>query len=683
VNFALYSKAAEKVELCLFDAPAASESRRIELTHRLNNVWYGYVPGAKPGDLYGYRVHGPYDPAQGLRCNPNKLLLDPYAKAIVGEMRWGAEQYGYEIGSEEEDFSFSTLDSAPVVPKGQVVDDAFDWGDDKPPRIPMAHTVFYEAHVKGYTQLHPDIAPELRGTYAGLASQASIDHLKSLGVTAVELLPVHTFPDDHHLVEKGLRNYWGYNTIGFFAPDMRYSATKTLAEFKGMVKLLHAAGIEVILDVVYNHTAEGNHLGPTLSFKGIDHATYYRLSPPDRRYCVDYTGTGNTLNTANPIVVRMIIDSLRYWVEQMHVDGFRFDLATTLARDESAFNPHGKFLSAVHRDPVLSKVKLIAEPWDVGDGGYQLGGFPPPWSEWNGGYRDKVREFWNGMTGHIGELARPLAGSSETYAPSGRGPTASVNIVTVHDGFTLHDLVSYNSKHNEANGEDNRDGENHNRSWNCGAEGETDDEVVLAMRERQKRNLLTTLLLSQGVPLLLHGDEMGRTQRGNNNGYCQDSELTWQHWELDERQRALLAYVQRLVAFRHAQPALRRNRFYSAQPDEDGHRDITWMQPHGEEMTDEAWGQPEVPSLMAMLCGSCIGEQVEGEPAPVGDSVLLLINRHVDPVNFALPELHGREWAPRFDTRTATGLPAFEGQPTSGDYLVTGRSVVVLTQPSR
>ncbi len=681
VNFALYSKAADKVELCLYDRAGGHETRRVELTHRMHNVWYGYVAGVAPGDLYGWRVHGPYDPAQGLRCNPHKLLLDPYAKGIVGELRWSAAHYGYEHGAADEDLSYSTLDDAADMPKCLVVDDAFDWGDDRPPAVPLADSLIYETHVKGFTQRHPDVAPELRGTYAGLASAAAIDHLKSLGVTAVELLPVHAFVDDHHLVERGLRNYWGYNTIGYFAPDMRYSATGTLAEFKGMVKLLHAAGIEVILDVVYNHTAEGNHLGPTLSFKGIDHATYYRLSPEDRRYNVDYTGTGNTLDTSNPVVVRLIVDSLRYWVQQMHVDGFRFDLATTLARGERDFDPHGKFLSAVAHDPVLARVKLIAEPWDVGEGGYRVGGFPTGWSEWNGGYRDTVREFWCGLGAHVGSLARPLAGSSETFAPSGRGPTASVNILTVHDGFTLHDLVSYNGKHNEANGEDNRDGESHNRSWNCGAEGATDDEVVLALRERQKRNLLTTLFVSQGVPLLLHGDETGRTQQGNNNGYCQDGELTWQHWELDARQRALLAFVQRLAALRRDQPALRRRRWFSAEPDAAGHKDVAWLDPSGAEMTIEAWQQPELPSVAVLLCGWRIGVQRDGEPAPVGDSVLVLINRQLDPLDFTLPALAGDAWAPRIDTRTAGGVPAREGEPRSGVYTVAGRSCVVLTQP--
>jgi len=684
VNFAVFSALAQRVEVCLYDAQH-NEVHRVDL-HGRRGIWYGYVSGCRAGQLYGFRVHGPYEPTNGARCNPAKLLLDPYAKSIVGPLNWSPALYGYDVGGEQEDLAFNTLDSAADMPKSQVVDDHFDWGDDKPPAVPWEDTVFYELHVKGFTQQHPGVREDLRGTYAGLASEASIAHLKSLGVTSVELMPVHTFVDDQRLVEHGLRNYWGYNTIGFFAPEMRYGTSgdglATIAEFKGMVKLLHAAGIEVILDVVYNHTAEGNHLGPTLSFKGICHGTYYRLSVQDRRYCVDFTGTDNTLNTDNSVVVRMITDSLRYWVEQMHIDGFRFDLATTLGRGAHNFSHHNKFFNAIAKDPVLSKVKLIAEPWDIGDNGYQVGGFPKPWAEWNGGYRDAVRDFWCGPLGHIADLARPLCGSSDTYQHSGRGPGASVNIVTVHDGFPLHDLVSYNQKHNDANGEDNRDGENHNRSWNCGAEGETDDEVVVALRERQKRNLLTTLFLSQGTPLLLAGDEIGRTQRGNNNSYCQDNSISWLNWQLDERQRRLLAFTQRLMALRRENAALRRSRFFNGQPDKDGHRDITWFTPRGEQMTPEAWHQPALQALSAMLCGFRIGEQKDGEPAPVGDSVLMLINRHHEPISFTLPELRGSNWVPHIDTRTVSGLPRDASEPRSEPYLVTGRSVAVLTQAS-
>jgi isoamylase len=681
VNFAVYSTAAERVELCLYDPVDQRETRRIDLGHRLHGVWYGYVPECRPGDLYGFRVHGPYKPLEGLRCNPHKLLLDPYARAIVGPLQWSAAQYAYELGSAEEDLSFSTVDSGPGMPKCQVVDEAFDWGDDRPPAIPWSDSVFYEVHVKGFTKHHPGVRDDLRGTYAGLASQASIDHLKSLGITAVELLPVHAFVDDHRLVDLGLANYWGYNTIGFFAPDLRYSATGTLAEFKGMVKLLHAAGIEVILDVVYNHTAEGNHLGPTLSFKGLDHRAYYRLKHDEPRYCMDYTGTGNTLNTANPMVTRLVIDSLRYWVEQMHVDGFRFDLATTLGRNgHGHFDHHCRFFGAIARDPVLRTVKLIAEPWDIGDGGYQVGGFPKGWSEWNGGYRDAVRDFWCGPDGHVATLARPLAGSSEVYAPSGRGPQASVNIVTVHDGFTLHDLVSYNGKHNEANGEDNRDGENHNRGWNSGAEGPTDDELVNVLRERSKRNLLATLFVSQGVPLLLGGDEFGRTQRGNNNGYCQDNEISWFDWQHDERQSSLCTFTQRLAALRREQPALRRTRFFTCIADEHGDKDLKWLALDGSELPNEAFAQPGQQTLGMLLAGWRIGEQVEGQPPPQGDSVLALVNRGVEPVSFALPVLQGRDaWTVRIDTRTASGLPGHDSAQSA--YEVGGRSLVILTQP--
>jgi len=683
VNFAVFSALAERVELCLCDADAG-EYRRVDLRGR-RGIWYGYVSGCRPGDLYGYRVHGPYDPANGARCNPSKLLLDPYAKSIVGTPHWSPALYGYELGGAAEDLAINLLDSAADMPKSQVVDDRFDWGDDRPPAVPWEDTVFYELHVKGYTQQNPDVRADLRGTYAGLASEASIAYLKRLGVTAVELLPVHAFVDDQRLVDHGLRNYWGYNTIGFFAPEARYAARGGLAavaEFKGMVKLLHAAGIEVILDVVYNHTAEGNHLGPTLGFKGLCHGTYYRLSAADRRYCVDYTGTGNTLNTDNSVVVRLIADSLRYWVEQMHVDGFRFDLATALGRGAHNFHHHSRFFNAIARDPVLAKVKLIAEPWDLGDHGYQVGGFPKPWAEWNGGYRDAVRDFWCGPIGHASDLARPLSGSSDTYAHSGRGPGASVNIVTVHDGFTLHDLVAYNGKHNEANLEDNRDGENHNRSWNCGAEGETDDEVVIALRERQKRNLLATLCLSLGTPLLLAGDERGRTQRGNNNGYCQDNPISWVDWQLDERGRRLLEFTQRLLALRRASPVLRRSRFFTAEPDENGHKDITWLTPQGDEMTPAAWQQANVHAFGALLCGSRIGAQRDGEPAPVGDSLLILVNRHHDPVTFTLPALRGDAWFARIDTRTPTGFPPDPDTPRQHSTLVTARSLVVLTQQS-
>ncbi|MDH5512724.1 MAG: glycogen debranching protein GlgX, partial [Gammaproteobacteria bacterium] len=521
VNFALFSEHAEKVELCLFESRGNRETARIPLAWQTDLVWHCYLPEARPGQLYGYRVYGPYEPKKGKRFNHNKLLIDPYAKAIEGQVKWSNADFGYRVGHKHEDLSFDRSNNAPGIPKCKVIDPAFTWGGDKPPRTPWHETIIYEMHVKGFTQNHPQVPPALRGTYAGLATEPVIRHLKYLGVTAVELMPVHTFVDERHLVEKGLRNYWGYNSIGFFAPDMRYSATGLVGEFKTMVKTLHSNGIEVILDVVYNHTAEGNHLGPTLSFRGIDNEAYYRLNADDPRYYVDFTGCGNTLNMQHPRVLQIIMDSLRYWVLEMHVDGFRFDLASALARELHEVNRLSAFFDIIHQDPVLSQVKLIAEPWDLGEGGYQVGNFPVGWTEWNGKYRDVVRAYWKGEGGIMGEMAYRLTGSSDLYGHSGRRPYASINFITAHDGFTLHDLVSYNDKHNEANGENNRDGHDHNLSWNCGAEGPTDDPVINTMRAQQKRNFLVTLLFSQGVPMLLAGDEMGRTQQGNNNAYCQ------------------------------------------------------------------------------------------------------------------------------------------------------------------
>ncbi|AKJ29521.1 glycogen debranching protein [Caldimonas brevitalea] len=679
----MYSSVAEQVELCLFDALDQPETRRIELLHHRHNVWYGYVPDLAPGALYGFRVHGPYAPEQGLRCNPHKLLLDPYARAIVGELRWSSAHYSHEVdaaaGAAE---VTNTEDNAALCPKCQVVDEHFDWGDDALLHTPWSDTLIYEVHVKGFTQQHPEVPPELRGTYAGLASPPAIAHLKRLGVTAVELLPVHAFIDDERLVKLGLRNYWGYNSIGFFAPEMRYSASKTIDEFKQMVKTLHANGIEVILDVVYNHTAEGHHLGPTLSLKGIDNPTYYRLKEDDKRLYVDYTGCGNTVNTRHQAVVRLIMDSLRYWVTQMHVDGFRFDLASALGRGNSGFDPHASFFAAIAQDPVLSHVKLIAEPWDLGEGGYQVGGFPAGWAEWNGRYRDTVRGFWSGQEGHLAELSKRLCGSSDIYQHSRRCPTDSVNLVTVHDGFTLQDLVSYNHKHNEANGEDNRDGENHNRSWNRGAEGDTDDELVLALRERQKRNLLLTLLLSQGTPLLLGGDELGRTQRGNNNAYCQDNPISWFDWTTTPSSQHLCDFVARLTAFRRSQPALRRTTFFTGRLDEDGHKDLTWLTPEGVEMRQHDWEQPALRAVAALVCGWKASPSAGGDDTQKADSVLILINAQQDPITFTLPDHHGPSWVPRFDTRTPGGLPAHEGEPTQDEYVVAGRSIAVLTQPS-
>ncbi len=539
VNFALFSENAEGVELCLFDPSGKQEVERIELRERTDRIWHCYLPYCRLGQLYGYRVYGPYDPENGHRFNPNKLLLDPYAKATVGSLDWDYPNFGYTLGVEGEDLAFDERDNAAGMPKCRVVDTAFTWGEDRPPRTPWDETVIYELHVKGFTKRHPNVPEELRGTYAGLASAPAIEHLKRLGVTAVELMPVHSFVDDGHLVEKGLKNYWGYNSIGFFAPDMRYSATGNISEFKTMVKRLHSAGLEVILDVVYNHTAEGNHLGPTLSFRGIDNTAYYRLLPDDPRYYMDFTGTGNTLNMMHPRVLQLIMDSLRYWILEMHVDGFRFDLASALARQLYEVDQLSSFFTIIHQDPVISQAKLIAEPWDVGEGGYQVGNFPVGWAEWNGKYRDAVRSYWKGDGGLVDELAYRLTGSSDLYERGGRRPCASINFVTAHDGFTLRDLVSYDDKHNEANGEDNNDGERYNLSRNYGVEGPTDDLEIKRTRARQRRNIIATLLLSQGVPMILSGDEIGRTQNGNNNAYCQDNEISWLDWDLTAPEQEL------------------------------------------------------------------------------------------------------------------------------------------------
>src|SRR6516162_924531 len=540
VNFALFSEHATKVELCLFDATEqAAQTARIPLREQTDQVWHAYLPDVEPGQLYGYRVYGPYEPAKGHRFNPGKVILDPYAKAIGRDLKWDDSLFGYKIGDPNADLSFDERDSAPFAPLAAVVDNAFTWGDDRPPRVPWTKTLIYELHVKGFTMRHPGVPEKQRGTYAGVASEAAVQHLRSLGVTAVELMPVHQHVDDRHLQERGLHNYWGYNTLAFFAPELRYaskhSPRKSVQEFKMMVRSLHAAGIEVILDVVYNHTGEGSPLGPTLSMRGADNAAYYRLAE-DPRYYMDFTGTGNTLNMTHPYVLQLIMDSLRYWVVEMHVDGFRFDLASTLARELFDVDRLGAFFDIIHQDPLLSQVKLIAEPWDVGPGVYQVGNFPVLWTEWNGKYRDGVRRFWKGDGGTASELATRLAGSSDLYQDDGRKPYASINFITCHDGFTLHDLVSYNEKHNEANGEENRDGASDNNSWNCGEEGDTNDPEIIELRERQKRNLMSTLMLSVGVPMMLGGDELGHGQDGNNNAYCQDNELTWLDWELDDRQ---------------------------------------------------------------------------------------------------------------------------------------------------
>jgi glycogen operon protein len=631
VNFALYAENAEKVELCLFDtADSTKESCRIELPENTDMVWHAYLPDCAPGQLYGYRVYGPYEPAKGHRFNPNKVLLDPYALSIGRPLKWDDSLFGYKLGDKDTDLTFDDRDSAAHAALAAVIDPAFTWGDDRPPRTPMHNSLIYEMHVKGFTMLHPDIPEKLRGSYAGLGTEPVIKHLLSLGVTAVELLPVHHHVDDRTLTEKGLVNYWGYNTLGFFAPEPRFDAEAfpldAVGEFKTMVRNLHAAGIEVILDVVYNHTAEGNQNGPTLSFRGIDNAAYYRLSPEDPRYYMDFTGCGNTLHMQNPRVLQLIMDSLRYWITEMHVDGFRFDLASTLARELHSVNKLGAFFDIIHQDPIISQVKLIAEPWDLGEGGYQVGNFPILWSEWNGKYRDCVRKFWKGDGGVVSEFATRFCGSSDLYEWSSRRPHASVNFITCHDGFTLEDLVSYDNKHNEANGEDNRDGANDNISWNCGVEGPTDDPKILDLRARKKRSMLTTLLLSQGVPMLLAGDELGQTQNGNNNAYCQDNEITWLNWNLDDRQKMLLKFTQRVTQVLSEEPVFQRRRFFHGRPIEgEGAPDIAWVNPDGTEMKADAWNTGNARCLGVLLNGENIDVDERGEEIS-GHTVLILFN---------------------------------------------------------
>jgi isoamylase len=681
VNFSVFSAHASKVELCIFDASGRRELQRIELRERTDDMWHAYLPEARPGLLYGYRVHGPYEPAKGLRFNPHKLLIEPYAKHIQGELKWSDAHFGYRVGHPRADLSFDKRDTAAGMPKCRVVDPAFTWGGDRPPRTSLHDTVIYELHVRGFTKRHPDIPPALRGTYAGLATAPAIDHLQRLGVTAVELMPVHAFVDDRHLLDRGLRNYWGYNTIGFFAPDMRYSATGRISEFKTMVKTLHSAGIEVILDVVYNHTAEGNHLGPTLSFRGIDNASYYRLSPEDPRYYMDFTGCGNTLNLQNPRVLALLMDSLRYWVLEMHVDGFRFDLASALARELFEVDRLGSFFDTIGQDPVLSQVKLIAEPWDVGAGGYQVGNFPPGWNEWNDKYRDSARAYWKGDEGMIGEFARRFTGSADLYEASGRKPHASVNFITAHDGFTLDDLVSYNDKHNEANGEDNRDGHDNNRSWNCGAEGPTGDAAVNALRRHQKRNLVATLLLSQGIPMLLAGDEFGHTQKGNNNAYCQDNDLSWLDWELDDEQKHFLDFVAQMVRLRRQHPVFSRRRFLQGRTVGDGIKEVAWLRPDGQEMTQSEWDMPFTRCVGVYLAGAAI-QRVDGRGRPVrDDNFLVLFNAHHEAIPFMLPEFHsGSGWLSVLDT--ASDAKPFEVRSftAKSQYSLQGRSIAVLTE---
>ena len=685
VNFALFSEHATGVELCLFAGEDPKrETHRLALLERTDQVWHVYLPEARPGLLYGYRVHGPYDPAAGHRFNPSKVLLDPYARAIAGPVEWDDAMFGYRVGDPAEDLAPDDRDNAPFIAKSVVVDTAFTWGDDHPLRTPWHRTVIYEVHVKGITARHPDVPRELRGTYAGFASPPVIEHLHRLGVTAVELLPVHHFIRDRHLAARGLTNYWGYSTIGFFAPDAGYSSSgirgEQVRELKSMVKTLHRAGIEVILDVVYNHTAEGNQLGPTLCFRGIDNAAYYRLVPDDRRHYIDYTGCGNTLNMVHPRSVQLLMDSLRYWITEMHVDGFRFDLAAALAREMHAVDRLSTFFDVVHQDPVVSQVKLIAEPWDLGEGGYQVGNFPAGWAEWNGRYRDTIRRYWKGDGGQVADLGYRLTGSSDLYQDDGRRPYASVNFVTAHDGFTLTDLVSYSEKHNEANGEENKDGTNDNLSWNCGVEGPTDDPGATALRERQTRNFLATLLLSQGVPMLLGGDEIARTQRGNNNAYCQDNEISWVAWPPSRAARTQLEFVRRLIRLRLRHPVFHRRRFFRGRPVQGSEvKDLSWFRPDGKEMTPEEWTSGFTRCLGLRLAGDAIEEVDEaGEPI-VDDTFLLLLNAHHEPLDFVLPAHRVRvRWELILDTRAWEVREATDAFKAGDRYPLEGRSLALL-----
>ena len=684
VNFALFSEHADGVELCLFSGRDADEEvARIPVTEQTDQVWHLYLPEVRPGQRYGYRVHGPYDPTRGHRFNPAKLLLDPYAKAIDGMPRWDDALFGYRIGDPETDLSYDDRDSAAYLPKAVVIDAAFTWGDDRPPRVPWNDTIIYEMHVGAFTARHPDVPTELRGKFAALAYGSVIEYLRALGITAVELLPVHQAIADRHLAERGLTNYWGYSSIGFFAPDVRFasgSRGQQVAEFKTMVKTFHDAGIEVLLDVVYNHTGEGSHLGPTLCFRGIDNASYYRLAPDTPRYYTDYTGCGNSLNMTHPRTLQLIMDSLRYWVREMHVDGFRFDLAATLARELHDVDRLSAFFDIIHQDPVISQVKLIAEPWDLGEGGYQVGKFPVLWAEWNGEYRDAVRRFWRGDDGQVGALGYRLTGSSDLYGTGGRRPYASINFVTAHDGFTLQDLVSYNAKHNEANGEENRDGADDNASWNCGVEGATDDPAVETLRDRQKRNLLATLLLSQGVPMLCGGDEMGRTQQGNNNAYCQDNQLSWLHWAPDRAQRTLLEFVRQLIALRRRHPAFRRRRFFFGRRIRGSEvKDLSWFRPDGKEMTEEGWQDPLTRCLGLRLAGDAISDVDAHGNQITDDTFLVLLNAHHESIPFLLPAHRPRvRWEVVLDTRTPDGPRGHRLLRGGEAYDLADRSLVLL-----
>ncbi|MBV9774877.1 MAG: glycogen debranching protein GlgX [Gemmatimonadetes bacterium] len=684
-NFAVYSEPAWEVELCIFASPYDAEpTETYRLRERTNFVWHGYVPDVGPGTYYAYRVNGPYDVARGVRCNPFKLLMDPYARAVAGRVNWDERPWAYIRDQPGEDWVLDDEDDAAGIPKGVVIDDAFDWEGDVPPRIPWHETVIYEAHVRGLTRLHPDVPEELRGTYAAVAHPAVIEHLRSLGITALELLPVHEIADEYFLVEKGLRNYWGYSSIGYFAPAGRYAHARgygdQVREFKEMVKALHRAGIEVILDVVYNHTAEGNHLGPTLSFKGFDNRTYYRLIGDNPRFYMDYTGTGNSLNMRHPQTLTLVMDSLRYWVQEMHVDGFRFDLAATLARELHEVDRLSAFFDVIHQDPVVSQVKLIAEPWDVGEGGYQVGNFPVLWAEWNGRYRDTVRAYWRGDPGTLGELGYRLTGSSDLYEDDGRRPHASINFVVAHDGFTLNDLVSYNHKHNEANGEGNHDGDNHNLSYNFGVEGPTDRPDIVRQRERQKRNFMATLLLSHGVPMICGGDEMGRTQGGNNNAYCQDNEISWLRWELTDADRELLEFTRRVAELRREHPAFRRRKFFRGRAIRGSEaKDVTWIRPDGREMTDQEWNSGFVRAFGMSLAGDAMEEWDDQGEQIVDDSFLLLFNADGGSIDFTLPVLADTAaWEVVLDTNEPGLAEGERSFPAGREYTLEGRTMVVL-----
>ncbi|MCW3148102.1 glycogen debranching protein GlgX [Stutzerimonas stutzeri] len=676
VNFAIFSAHATKVELCLFDASGETEIERIELPEYTDEIWHGYLPDAHPGQIYGYRVYGPYEPEAGHRFNPNKLLIDPYAKQLVGELRWSEALFGYTIGHPDGDLSFDERDSAPFVPKCKVIDPAFTWGRDHPVRVPWDKTIIYETHVRGYTMRHPAVAEEMRGTFAGFKTPEVIDYIRKLGVSSIEFLPIHAFVQDQHLLEKGMTNYWGYNSIAFFAPHPKYLASGKISEFKEMVAHLHNADLEVILDVVYNHTAEGNELGPTLSMRGIDNATYYRLMPEDRRYYINDSGTGNTLDMSHPCVLQMVTDSLRYWAQEMHVDGFRFDLATILGREHDGFDERHSFLVACRQDPVLAQTKLIAEPWDCGPGGYQVGGFPPGWAEWNDQFRDTARAFWKGDDGQLADFASRLTGSGDLFNERGRRPFSSINFVTAHDGFTLKDLVSYNDKHNEDNDEGNRDGSDNNLSWNHGVEGPSDDPEINTLRYRQMRNFFATLLFSQGTPMIVAGDEFARTQHGNNNAYCQDSEIGWVNWDISEDSYGLLAFVRKLIRLRQRFPMLRRGRFLvGAYNEELGVKDVTWLAPNAEEMTIEQWESAH---------NRCMGMLLDGRAQPTGirragsdATLLIIVNAHHDLVNFTLPDVaQGIYWNRLVDTNNPTARP--ERFDFGAQYAVTGRSLLLL-----